>query len=189
MAQTKAQAGDQLVLVGRILGPHGVRGLLRVQYFGDPVTLVGFGPVLDKHGKPLFEMDTKSSLKKGVMLMVANGVADRTAAEALKGTDLYISRQRLPEPEEDEFYNSDLIGLAAFHVDGTPMGKVKAVENFGASDLLEIQPPSGRSYYVPFTKEIVPEIDITGRKLTIDPPPGLIDDGSTKHKQDDGSDG
>lgn len=189
MAQTKAQAGDQAILVGRILGPHGVRGLLRVQCFGDPVTLVGFGPVTDKHGKPLFEMDLKSSLKKGVMLMVAEGVNDRNAAEALKGTDLFIPRHRLPEPEEDEFYNADLLGLAVFHVDGAELGRVKAVENFGASDLLEIQPKSGRTYYVPFTKDIVPEIDLEAGRLSIDPPEGLIDDGSGKHRQDDGQDG
>lgn len=189
MAQTKAQDGDQLVHVGRILGPHGVRGLLRVQYFGDPVSLVGYGPVMNRDGKALFEMDAKSNLKKGVMLMVADGVNDRNAAEDLKGTDLFIPRHRLPEPEEDEFYNSDLIGLEAFHVDGAQLGRVKAVQNFGASDLLEIQPVSGRTYYVPFTKDIVPEIDLAAGRLIINPPEGLIDDGSGKHNKDDGQDG
>ena len=89
--------------------------------------------------------------------------------------DLYVAREKLAPPQEDEFYHADLIGLAAVDTAGTSLGTVVAVQNFGASDVLEIAPPRGETLMVPFTKAVVPEVDIAGGRLVIDPPPGLLD--------------
>ncbi len=100
----------------------------------------------------------------------------REGAEALTGTKLYVPRSRLPEREEEEWYHADLIGLAAVDRDGAPIGKVVAIQNFGAGDLIEIKPASGGpTVLVPFTRETVPEIDVEGGRLTLVPPEGLIE--------------
>jgi 16S rRNA processing protein RimM len=105
------------------------------------------------------------------------GVSSRNEAEALTGLDLSIPRDRLPKADDDEFYHADLIGLDAVGKDGAALGTVIAVQNFGAGDLLEIAPRRGATILVPFTRAAVPEIDIAGKRVVVDPPPGLLDEG------------
>jgi 16S rRNA processing protein RimM len=106
---------------------------------------------------------------KGVVTARIAGIDERNAAEALKGLKLYVARASLPAPEEEEFYYSDLVGLEAVLADGTPMGKVKGVFDFGGGDVIEIDSPNG-SLMLPFTKAAVPEVDIAGGRLVVEPP-------------------
>jgi 16S rRNA processing protein RimM len=117
-------------------------------------------------------------MHKGQVLVRLEGVADRTAAEAMRGVRLYVPRDALPAMEdEDEFYHADLIGLAAVLADGTEIGKVRAVFDFGAGDSLELShTATGKPLLVPFTREVVPVIDVAGGKVVVDPPPGLLGD-------------
>lgn len=159
------------VCVGVISGVHGVRGLVRVKPFtADPADVTAYGPVTDKTGRPI--RLALQSLLKGQWLVRIDGVADRTAAEALKGTELFVARDRLPPPEdEDDFYHADLLGLTAHLTTGTVAGRVRAVLTIGETDVLEILPQAGgSSLLVPFTKANVPTVDLAGGRLVIDPP-------------------
>jgi 16S rRNA processing protein RimM len=109
------------------------------------------------------------------VIAAVDGVADRDAAEALRGVRLYVERSALPPPEEDEFYHADLVGMAAVEADGTPFGRVVAVHDFGAGDSLEIERPEGGTILVPFSRAAVPVVDVAARRLVIDPPEGLFD--------------
>ena len=175
MSALLATSGAPRVLMGVITGAHGVRGLLRVKSFaaaGDGLT--AYGPLEDERGERRFALEPVG-VAKGVLIMRLAGVADRDAAEALKGMRLYLPRAALPEPGEEEYYHADLVGLAALLKDGTALGRVKAVHEFGAGDSLEVERPDGRTFYVPFTTAVVPEVDIKAGKLVIDPPEGLLD--------------
>lgn len=157
------------VCVGVVVGAHGVRGAVRVKPFtGEPEAIAAYGPVEDESGRRL--KVKVLSVAKGVVNATLAGVADRDAAEALKGTKLYVPRTALPAPEEDEFYYSDLIGLAAELEDGSVYGTIRAVHDFGAGDLLELALPDGRVEMLPFTKAVVPVVDIKGRRVVIAPP-------------------
>ena len=101
---------------------------------------------------------------------------DRNGAEALKGVELSVARDLLPEPEPDEFYFADLIGMTAERRDGTHFGEVIAVHNYGAGDVLEVRLAEGETVLLPFTQETVPEIDTARRRLVIEPPEGLVDE-------------
>jgi 16S rRNA processing protein RimM len=104
-----------------------------------------------------------------------DGLSDRAAAEGLKGIDLFVPRERLPAPDEDEYYHADLIGLDAISSDGKSIGKVVGVENYGAGDLIEIAREKGSTVLIPFTRANVPKIELTAGRLVVDPPPGLLD--------------
>jgi 16S rRNA processing protein RimM len=162
--------------MAEIVGVHGVRGFVKLKIFGDnPDSLAGDAPLCDSTGTPRYRL---SSLQRhgNIWLAQVEGVGDRTAAEKLRGTRLYMSRAALPEIADDKtFYHADLIGMAARYPDGKMMGTVIAVANFGAGDLLEVKPPKGASFYVPFTDSVVPRVDVALKELTVDPPPGLID--------------
>ena len=116
------------------------------------------------------------ALRPGKNFLVARfaGVNDRTAAEALRNIDLYVPRDRLPPTEAEEFYHADLIGLAAVTTDGRPLGTVVAVHDFGAGELVEIRPETGRTVMVPFTEAVVPVVDVAGGRIVVDPPEGLL---------------
>ena len=162
------------VCVGVIGGVHGVRGIVKVKPFtADPADVVAYGPLTDRSGKRVIGL-TLLSKHKGQWLARVEGVEDRNAAEALRGTELYAERDRLPAPEEDEFYHADLIGLAAVGTDGVEVGTVRAVHDFGAGDFLEIVCPEGPPLMLPFTRQAVPEIDLAGGRLVVDPPPELL---------------
>ena len=163
------------VTVARIGAAHGIKGDVRVKPLTeDPTAVAAYGPLETDDGRRL-EIETLR--EAGEMLVVRfKGIRDRNAAEALTGLALSVPRERLPDAGADEFYHADLIGLSAVTADGAPFGTVVAVQNFGAGDLLEIAPPSGKTILLPFTAAVVPAIDIAGGRVTVAPPPGLLDE-------------
>ncbi|WIM10774.1 ribosome maturation factor RimM [Enhydrobacter sp.] len=164
------------VLLGVIAAPHGVRGLVRIKSFtGDPMAVGAYGPLSDETGKKEYRVEALSAAR-GTVLARIEGIADRTAAEALRGLRLYVERGALPEAGEREWYEADLIGLPAIGRDGRDWGKVIAFHDFGAGPVMEV---SG-GVMLPFTDEAVPEIDIEGGKVVVDPPAGLLVEGETK---------
>jgi 16S rRNA processing protein RimM len=165
-----SETGKARVLVGVIAAAHGVRGLVRVKSFtADPKNVASYGELSDELGRRRFRLILQGQAKEGVIAKI-EGVADRDAAEALKGTKLYVAREALPEiAANDEFYQADLVGLRVEARDGKPLGRVKAVLNFGAGDVLEIE-GEGASLMLPFTKRVVPLVDLPGGRLVADPP-------------------
>ncbi|VAW10072.1 16S rRNA processing protein RimM [hydrothermal vent metagenome] len=162
------------VCLGRITGVHGVRGLLTVRPYTEVAEdIAAYGPVHTASGRRL-ELKVKSAKKAG-LIVTASGVLTREDAEALRGQEFFAARDRLPETGEDEWYRSDLVGLAAISADGEALGTVVGVENFGAGDLLEIAPPTGPTIYLPFTSEVVPRVDVAGGQVVVAPPEGSFD--------------
>jgi 16S rRNA processing protein RimM len=163
---------DRLVLVARVAGAFGVKGELRIRTFTEnPLSLLQYRHLQRADGSPALTLISARSFKDGVIGR-AREAETKEAADALKGLDLYAPRSALPPPGEDEFYLTDLIGLRAETPDGAALGHIKAVPNFGAGDVLEIQPPGrGKSWLVAFTRESAPEIDITGGRIVIVRPP------------------
>jgi 16S rRNA processing protein RimM len=158
-----------LITLARIKGAHGVKGEARVQSFtAEPEACFAYGPFLDKHGQP-FLTPVKWRRQKNEFIVTFRENLTREDVAALRGRECCAPRAALPEPDPDEFYITDLIGLAAATPEGEPAGRVAAVQNFGAGDLLEIDGPDGR-FYLPFTREAVPAVDIANGRLTIDPP-------------------
>jgi 16S rRNA processing protein RimM len=168
-ADSKAASG--LLLVGKFGGAQGVRGEIRVRSFTqDPLAIAEYHNLLDASGQRRFRILKARPYKDGVLIAQVEGVSDRTAAEALTNLDLYIRRDDLPEPDEDEFYHADLIGLEARLEDGTVYGTVLRVENYGAGDILEIQRHGAEEIMLVFSKANVPHVDIAGGFVTINPP-------------------
>ena len=167
----------RLILVGRIAAAHGVRGLVKLQSFtADPEAIGAYGPLLDSQGRRRFEVAVQNRVKGGVIARIA-GVDDRTAAEKLRGVELYLQRDALPPAAEGEYYHADLVGLSVELMDGKPLGRVRAVENFGAGDLLAIDRPGLGPVSLPFNDRVVPVVDLAGGRLVVDPPAGLLEDG------------
>jgi 16S rRNA processing protein RimM len=163
-----------LILVAQVAGAFGVKGEVRLTAFTeDPLNLLGYGVLLNAAGAPTLTLKTGRAVK-GAIVGQAAEIATREQADAMRGVKLYIERSALPPPEDDdEFYLADLIGLDAVSPAGELMGKVKFVANFGAGDLLEIAPatPGEASWYAPFTKAVVPVVDLAGRRIVVDRPP------------------
>jgi 16S rRNA processing protein RimM len=158
-----------------------VQGWVGVETYTEAAgDLVAYGEFADEAGTATFAIDEARMGPKGLLVRFA-GVSDRNAAEALKGTRLCVPRASLPKIREKEsYYHADLIGLAAARTDGAVLGRVVAVQNFGAGDLLEIaQPGNPNTLLVPFTQAIVPEVDVKAGRVVIDPPPGLLDSPAT----------
>lgn len=163
------------VCVGQITGAHGVRGLVKVKPFtAAPEDLTAYGPVSDEAGARRLALQLLSWAKDHWIARV-DGVADRDAADALRGLRLYVDRAALPETEEDEFYHADLIGLPAVLADGSAFGTIRGVFDFGAGEMLEIARHGAAAVMVPFTRAAVPVVDIAGRRVVIDPPAGLLE--------------
>ena len=158
--------GDALILVGRVAGAFGVKGEIRITSFtADPMALVDYKTLLREDGSPGLTL-TGGRVAKGGVVARTKEIETREQAEAARGLKLYIPRDRLPEPkDEDEFYVADLVGLDVVSVEGEPLGRVKSVHDFGAGDLLEIEPPQGPSWWLPFTREAVPEVSIANRRI------------------------
>lgn len=158
-----------LIVIGAFAGAHGVKGEAKVKAFGDPGALAAYGPFLDESGKTLLT-PKRARASGGDMAVVAFAeAATREQVLALKGTLIHIPRAALPEPEEDEFYHADLIGLVVEHVGGRPLGRVKAVHDFGAGEMLELAGPDG-AVFIPFTKAATPVVDIKAGRIVADPP-------------------
>ena len=164
------------MLLGEIGRPQGLQGEVRIRSFtAEPAAIADYGPLEDETGMRLFEIESLRVTAKALTARL-KGVESRDQAEALTGTKLFVPRSRLPEREEDEWYHSDLIGLAALAPDGAAIGTVIAVHNFGAGDLLEIGPRGGgATVLMPFTRETVPEVDVEGGWLKVVPPEGLFE--------------
>ena len=159
---------EMLVLLGYISAAHSIRGEVVIKsYTDDPKDIGTYGPLADAGGERTFELSNLRLTKKGVIARIA-GVADRNAAEALRGTKLYVDRSQLPEPDDDEIYHADVVGLAAQRHDGSKVGEIVAVQNFGASDLLEIcLHGQRRTEFVPFTEDFVPEVDVKAGHVVV----------------------
>lgn len=162
---------ERRILLGQIVTAHGIRGEVLVRsYAADPADIASYGPLSDESGKRQFQLCIVRVTDKGVIARV-DGIADRTAAEALRGQSLFISRSKLPNAGASEFYHADLIGLDAVRPDGSRFGTVRAVHNFGAGDLLEITLADGASSeFVPFTDACVPRVDLDTGTITVIPP-------------------
>jgi 16S rRNA processing protein RimM len=162
---------EQRVCLGVIVAPHGVRGLVKIKSFtAEPEALAAYGPLHDEAGTRTFEI-ALAGRTKDLLLGRVVGVADRDAAEALKGTRLYIERAALPEPEEaDTYYHADLVGLRVEDGAGQCLGWVAAVHNFGAGDLIEVERRDGTSDLLAFTRAVVPVVDVPGGRLVVRPP-------------------
>lgn len=160
------------VLVGRFGAPHGVRGDIRLQSFtADPATIACYGPLFDKGGARCFVIASLRAQGKDMLVARVEGVADRSGAQALTGVELFLPRESLPPPDEDEFYLADLEGLRAETADGAVLGRVVALRNFGAGDILEVAPPQGgETLLFPFTKAVVPVVDVAGGRVVVEPP-------------------
>ncbi|WP_337185733.1 ribosome maturation factor RimM [Phenylobacterium sp.] len=149
-----------LIEVGRVAGAFGVRGEVRITaYTADALALMDYRDLKRADGSPALTLVSGRAAKGGVVAR-AREVETREEAEALRGLRLYVPRAALPEPDEDEFYIADLVGLAVRSPDGEPLGRIRSVQDFGAGDLLEVQPEAGASWYLPFTREAVPEVRI-----------------------------
>ncbi len=165
-----ATGSDRHVVLGVITGAHGIRGEVKLKSFTeDPQAIAGYGP-LDTPSGAVLEITALKPVKNGFIARI-KGIGDRNQAEALKGTELRIDRDRLPAPGAEEFYHADLIGLLAETAQGDSYGKVIAVHDFGAGDLLEIQlAGTSTTELVPFTRDTVPKIDIAAGTLVVVPP-------------------
>lgn len=169
------RAPDDRVCLGVMVGAHGVRGLVKVKAFTeDPADVAAYGPVADKSGRRRWRLTVVGPApgkSPDVVLAKVEGVADRDAAQALHGTELYVARAALPALEEEEtFYHADLIGLRVEDRAGRLLGTVKAVENYGAGDLLEVEGADGKALLLAFTKAAVPVVDLAGGRLVAEPP-------------------
>jgi 16S rRNA processing protein RimM len=158
------------ILLAQIGAPHGIKGEVRVKPFGEPEMLDQYGKLETRDGKK-FKIK-RMRPQKNMMVVKFEGVNTREEAEALNRVELYIDRAKLPELEdEDEFYIEDLIGMDVQDENGETIGTVLTVSNFGAGDMIEVKPTNSSStHYLPFTKEVVPEIDFENRSLKVIPP-------------------
>lgn len=164
------KSDKDMVLMAKIGAAHGIRGEVRVKPFSDdPLSFTDYGVLTTRDGKLSFEVE-RARVQKTVVVTKFKEIKDRNRAEELNGVELFVSRDMFPEPEDDEFYYSDLNGLSVFDREGETLGKIVAVQDFGAGDLLEVRPPRGRTFYVPFTKEFVPEISLAEKSVIVDLP-------------------
>lgn len=171
----ETSADRKRVCVARIGAAHGVRGEVKLWSFtADPFAVTQYGPLESADGAQSFEI---KALRPGRGFFVARlkGIADRSAAERLNNVELFVPRERLPSPEADEFYHADLVGLLLVDRNGVELGRVVAVQNFGAGDLLEIEPlAGGDTVLLPFTEAVAPVVDIAAGLVLANPPEGIF---------------
>ncbi len=161
-------AADRVCL-GVVIGAHGVRGEVRLRAFtAKPEAIGAYGALEDAAGGRRFELRHVRASGKGVVASIV-GVADRNAAEALRGTELWVERARLPEPDADEWYRDDLKGLTVVDTNGAPVGHVRAVAVFVAGDVVEIVTTEGSDLVLPFTRAQFPTVDVAQGRLIMAP--------------------
>ncbi|MBP0447222.1 16S rRNA processing protein RimM [Roseomonas sp. SSH11] len=159
-------SASRRILVGEFGRPHGVRGLIHVRsHTAEPAAIASYGPLSDEGGDRRFVLKW---LADG--LVQVEGVADRDAAAKLTGTRLYVMREVLPQPAEDEFYLTDLIGLRAETEAGEEIGTVSAVEDFGAGSVVTLRDANGRETLLPFTRAVVPVVEVAAGRIVVIPP-------------------
>jgi 16S rRNA processing protein RimM len=158
------------ICIARIGAAHGVRGQVKLWTFTeDPLAVMQYGSLATKDGTRSFEIATAREAKDHLVATL-KGVATREEAERLNGIELYVARDKLPATDDDEYYHADLIGLAAVNAAGEPLGRVLAIHNFGAGDIIEIAPPHGTTMLLPFTNAVVPTVDLAGGRVVIELP-------------------
>jgi 16S rRNA processing protein RimM len=161
---------DAKICVAKIGAAHGVRGAVRLWTFTeDPLAVTRYGVLSTSDGKRQFEI---SSVREAKSHLVATlkGIASRSDAERLNGLELFVPRDRLPATDADEYYHADLIGLAAVNAAGAAIGKVIAIHNYGAGDIIEIAPPQGATLLLPFSNAVVPTVDLAAGRVVIELP-------------------
>jgi 16S rRNA processing protein RimM len=157
------------LLLGVVIGAQGIRGEVKVKTFtAEPEALGDYGPLQDAGATKTYPLKVLRLSKGDVVIARIKGVEDRNAAEALKGTELYVQRSALPQAGDGEFYFADLVGLTAM-MSGRVLGRVTAVHNYGAGDMLEVKTDSGRSAMVPFTDDAVPDVNLAAGTVTVEP--------------------
>ncbi len=162
-------AGGDLVCLGALAGAFGVKGEVRLKSFcAEPAAIADYGPLVTEDGRS-FELREMRPIKAAFAARLS-GVETREAAEALKGVRLHAPRDRLPDLGDDEFYHADLIGLAVLDTGGAELGRVRAVLDHGAGDILEIARPGRADLLLPFTRAAVPTVDVAGGRVVVDPP-------------------
>jgi 16S rRNA processing protein RimM len=158
------------ICVARIGAAHGVRGAVKLWTFTeDPFAVKAYGPLSTKDGTRQFEVEQARGARDH-LVATFKGVTTREEAERLNGVELYVSREKLPAAEEDEYYHADLIGLAAVTAADVTIGRVIAIHNFGAGDIIEIAPPQGATMLLPFSNAVVPTVDLAGGRVVIELP-------------------
>lgn len=168
------RGGSDWVCVAKVVGAHGLRGALKLRCFTErPADVAAYGPLYDEQGARRLELKVLRATPGGVVAAAAD-VGDRNAAEALRGTLLFVPRPALPEPGPDEYYHSDLEGLRVERSDGTRLGTVRSLENFGGGDLIEIAGDDGRVLTLPFDRRTVPVVDLAHGRLVVEPPAELV---------------
>jgi len=181
---------DERLLVGVVVGAHGLTGQLRVKSFTQrPADVAAYGPVeAEAEGSAPRRLRLRVTGEgKGFVLARVDGVADRNAADALKGARLFVPRAALPAPGEDEFYSADLLGLAAEDGEGRALGRVSGLFDFGAGEVIEIDGPGGRQM-LPFTRATVPVVDIAGGRVVVAPPATVGDEDEAEEARAEESD-
>ncbi|MDZ4759576.1 MAG: ribosome maturation factor RimM [Alphaproteobacteria bacterium] len=178
---------DRLIVVAQIAGAFGVKGEARVRSFtADPEACFGYGPLMDEAGAVLLTPLTFRALNEGFGVTTKE-IRQREEWEALKGRLLHVARESLPEPDPDEVYVADLIGCEVHHVDGRRLGVVMDAPNFGAGDLIEVKPSAGPTFLLPFTRAIVPGVDLAGRRIDVDPVEEMLPDALQRQASDGGT--
>lgn len=164
------------ICIAAIAGAFGVRGEVRLKAFtATPEDVAAYGAVTTEDQAQSFTIALSGQTTKGALIARLSGIATKEQAEALKGTRLYVDRDHLPNLPDDEYYHADLIGLDVYDTGGALLGKVKAVLNHGASDILEVQAPGMSSpALLPFTLEAVPTVDLASGRIIADPPDGVF---------------
>ncbi len=166
---------DARVCVGAIAGAFGVKGEVRLKSFcAEPSAIADYAPLTSEDGARRFDLTITRPIPNGFAARLS-GVATKEAADALRGVRLFAEREKLPALPDDEFYHADLIGLEVVDTGGAVLGRVSAIHNHGAGDLIEVVGPGpGGGFLLPFTREAVPTIDPASGRIVADPPPGLI---------------
>ena len=167
------------ICVARIGAAHGVRGAVKLWTFTeDPFAVTRYGPLSTKDGARQFEV-THVREARDHLVATLKDVNTRGEAERLNGIELYIAREKLPATDDDEYYHADLIGLAAVTSADAPLGRVIAIHNFGAGDIIEIAPPQGSTMLLPFTNAVVPTVDLAAGRVVIELPAEVDGDDPT----------
>ena len=168
---------EAMIIIGAIAGAFGVKGEVRLKSFtSDPEAIADYSPVFTEDGSRIFEVRLTGQLKNAFSAKLS-GVHTKEQADGLRGLQLFVPRSKFPKLPDDEFYYADLVGISVFNSDGTELGQIKAVQNHGATDLLEISTwETNQSVLLPFTQINVPTVDISSGKIIIDPPEGLFED-------------
>ena len=173
--------------IGAVASAHGVRGQFKVKPFtAAPRDIAAYGPVWA--GERQLTLTIRGMTANGLVIVSAAEVSDRDAAQALRGTALEVDRAALPAAAEDEVYHADLIGMVAETPDGTVLGRLVALHDFGAGEIAEVKPDRGPTLMLPFDPAFVPQIDVAAGRVILDPPAGLLEPEGDNGPDDNGPD-